>query len=120
MKREDKTMDLKGRNFLTLKDFTAEEIEYLIDLAAELKEKKKQGVTDHPDMIPYSELSEEVKEYDRVTARTTIEAFNYMTHSFIYINTTGLQTENPYAPKNKVPWTASQADMLAEDWVFAE
>ena len=37
-------MDLKGRNFLTLKDFTAEEIEYLIDLAAELKEKKKQGV----------------------------------------------------------------------------
>lgn len=84
------------------------------------EEKKKQGVTDHPDMIPYSELSEEVKEYDRVTARTTIEAFNYMTHSFIYINTTGLQTENPYAPKNKVPWTASQADMLAEDWVFAE
>ena len=52
------------------------------------EEKKKQGVTDHPDMIPYSELSEEVKEYDRVTARTTIEAFNYMTHSFIYINTT--------------------------------
>ena len=84
------------------------------------EEKKKQGVTDHPDMIPYSELSEEVKEYDRVTARTTIEAFNYMTHSFIYINTTGLQTENPYAPKNKVPWTPSQTDMLAEDWVFAE
>lgn len=38
-------MDLKGRSFLTLKDFTAEEIEYLIDLAAELKEKKKQGVS---------------------------------------------------------------------------
>ena len=37
-------MDLKGRSFLTLKDFTAEEIEYLINLAAELKEKKKQGV----------------------------------------------------------------------------
>lgn len=82
------------------------------------EEKKKQGVTDHPDMIPYSELSEEVKEYDRVTARTTIEAFNYMTHSFIYINTTGLQTENPYAPKNKVPWTPSQTDMLADDWIF--
>lgn len=84
------------------------------------EEKKKQGVTDHPDMIPYSELSEEVKEYDRVTARTTIEAFNYMTHSFIYINTTGLQTENPYAPKNKVPWIPSQTDMLAEDWVFVD
>lgn len=34
-------MDLKGRNFLTLKDFTAEEIIYLVDLAAELKEKEK-------------------------------------------------------------------------------
>ena len=84
------------------------------------EEKKKQGVTDHQDMIPYSDLSEEVKEYDRVTARTTIEAFDYMTHSFIYINTTGLQTENPYASKNKVPWTPSQSDMLAEDWVFVE
>ncbi len=38
-------MDLKGRSFLTLKDFTPEEILYLIDLAAELKEKKKQGIT---------------------------------------------------------------------------
>ena len=34
-------MDLKGRHFLTLKDFTPEEIIYLLDLAAELKEKKK-------------------------------------------------------------------------------
>ena len=31
-------MDLKGRNFLTLKDFTPEEIIYLVDLAAEYKE----------------------------------------------------------------------------------
>ena len=37
-------MDLKGRNFLTLKDFTPEEITYLIDLSAEVKGKKKQGV----------------------------------------------------------------------------
>ena len=37
-------MDLKGRNFLTLKDFTLEEITYLLDLAADLKEKKKNGV----------------------------------------------------------------------------
>ncbi len=34
-------MNLKGRNFLTLKDFTPEEITYMIDLAAELKAKKK-------------------------------------------------------------------------------
>lgn len=37
-------MDLKGRSFLTLKDFTPEEIIYLIDLAADLKAKKKAGV----------------------------------------------------------------------------
>ena len=37
-------MDLKGRNFLTLKDFTPEEITYLLDLSAELKEKKKRFV----------------------------------------------------------------------------
>lgn len=40
----EKAINLKGRNFLTLKDFTPEEITYLIDLAAELKEKKKKGV----------------------------------------------------------------------------
>ena len=37
-------MDLKGRNFLKLLDYTSEEIEYLIDLAAELKAKKKAGI----------------------------------------------------------------------------
>lgn len=37
-------MDLRGRNFLKLKDFAPEEIEYLISLSAELKEKKKQGI----------------------------------------------------------------------------
>lgn len=37
-------MDLKGRNFLTLKDFTPEEITYLIDLAADYKDKKKKGI----------------------------------------------------------------------------
>ncbi len=37
-------ISLKGRHFLTLKDFTPEEITYLVDLAAELKDKKKKGV----------------------------------------------------------------------------
>lgn len=37
-------MNLKGRNFLTLKDFTPEEIQYLLDLSADYKEKKKNGV----------------------------------------------------------------------------
>ena len=42
--RKDYDMNLKGRNFLTLKDFTPEEILYLIELAADLKAKKKQGI----------------------------------------------------------------------------
>lgn len=42
------SVNLKGRNFLTLKDFTPEEIIYLIDLAADFKKKKKAGVlTEH-------------------------------------------------------------------------
>ncbi|MBR5509569.1 MAG: ornithine carbamoyltransferase [Lachnospiraceae bacterium] len=37
-------MNLKGRHFLKLLDYTQEEILYLLDLAAELKAKKKQGI----------------------------------------------------------------------------
>lgn len=37
-------MNLKGRSFLKLLDFTPEEILYLLDLAAELKDKKKKGI----------------------------------------------------------------------------
>lgn len=39
-----------------------------------------------------------------------------MTSPYIYIDTSGLQTDNPDAPKSLVPWLASQTDMLAEDW----
>lgn len=38
-------VSLKGRSFLTLKDFTPEEIDYLLELAKDLKEKKKKGIT---------------------------------------------------------------------------
>ena len=37
-------MDLKNKNFLKLLDFTPEEINYLLDLAADLKQKKKLGI----------------------------------------------------------------------------
>ncbi len=37
-------MNLHGRHFLKLLDYTPEEILYLVDLAAELKEKKKKGI----------------------------------------------------------------------------
>ena len=40
----EEIMNLKGRNFLKLMDYTPEEITYLIDLAADLKEKKRQGI----------------------------------------------------------------------------
>lgn len=45
--REEKKMNLKGRSFLTLKDFTPDEIRYLVNLAAELKAKKKNGIKGH-------------------------------------------------------------------------
>ena len=37
-------IDLTGKHFLTLKDFSTEEILYMIDLAADLKKKKKDGI----------------------------------------------------------------------------
>ncbi|MBR2783262.1 MAG: ornithine carbamoyltransferase [Firmicutes bacterium] len=40
------SISLKGRSLLSLMDFTPEEIRYLLDLAHELKRKKKQGVRD--------------------------------------------------------------------------
>src|SRR5699024_9464822 len=48
MIERDRSMNLTGRNFLTLKDFTPEEITYLLDQAADVKEKKKRGIpVDH-------------------------------------------------------------------------
>ena len=43
-----------------------------------------------------------------------------MTHPYIFIDTTGLQTDNSNAPKNRVPWLASQTDMLSQDWVIVD
>lgn len=37
-------VNLHGRNFITLKDFTPEEIRYLLDLAKDLKNKKRAGI----------------------------------------------------------------------------
>ncbi|QQK08725.1 ornithine carbamoyltransferase [Miniphocaeibacter halophilus] len=37
-------INLKGRDFLTLKDFTSEEIEYLLNLSKDLKNKKRAGI----------------------------------------------------------------------------
>ena len=40
-------ISLKGRSFLTLMDFTPAEIRYMLDLAKELKAKKKAGIHEH-------------------------------------------------------------------------
>lgn len=39
-----------------------------------------------------------------------------MSQPYLYIDTIGLQTTNPKAPKGRVPWAPSQTDLLAEDW----
>lgn len=40
-------MNLKGRDFLTLRDFSGEEIQYIVDLGLDLKDKLKKGIP-HP------------------------------------------------------------------------
>lgn len=50
----------------------------------------------------------------------TPDEHSKMTHPYIYIDTTGLQTDNPEAPKNRVPWLASQTDMLSDDWEIVD
>ncbi|HCS10858.1 MAG TPA: ornithine carbamoyltransferase, partial [Clostridiales bacterium] len=40
-------VNLKGRSFLTLMDFTPEEIRYLLDLSADLKQKKRSGESNY-------------------------------------------------------------------------
>ena len=39
-----------------------------------------------------------------------------MSSPYIFIDTTGLVTDNVDAPRSRVPWLASQTDMLADDW----
>lgn len=44
------------------------------------------------------------------------DKFSKMTQPYIFIDTRELKTSNPAAPKGRVPWVASQTDMLATDW----
>lgn len=48
------------------------------------------------------------------------DKYSKMTSPYIFIDTTGLQTDNPDAPKSRVPWLASQTDLLAEDYYVIE
>ena len=44
VKKVNSKIDLRGRNFLTLLDYTPQEIRYLLDLAKDLKNKKHRGI----------------------------------------------------------------------------
>ncbi|CAH0117987.1 MULTISPECIES: ornithine carbamoyltransferase [unclassified Paenibacillus] len=46
--QEEMGINLKGRDFLALGDYSPEEIQYLIDLAIDLKRKQKNGEIYHP------------------------------------------------------------------------
>lgn len=43
-----------------------------------------------------------------------------MTSPYIFIDTTGSITENLNAPRSRVPWLASQTDLLADDWILVD
>lgn len=43
-----------------------------------------------------------------------------ITSPFMYIDSSGLQTDNEDSPKNIVPWAPSQTDLLCDDWEIAE
>lgn len=40
------------------------------------EEKHKQGIYNHPDDIPYKDLAENIKDYDRVTVKTVLNALS--------------------------------------------
>ena len=58
-----------------------------------------------------NEIENQIKQPDK---------YSKMTHPYIFIDSTGLQTDNINAPKNRVPWFASQTDMLSDDWEVCE
>lgn len=49
-------------------------------------------------------------------SRQVPDIHSKMTSPYLYIDTTGLQTDNTLAPKNLVPWAPSQTDLEACDW----
>ena len=68
-------MDLKGKNFLTLRDFTPDEITGLIDLAADLKAKKKAGKDKlRPVYANFKKFFDYEKEVNRVLGKNKTDS----------------------------------------------
>lgn len=59
------SIDLKGRSFLTLMDFSTDEIRYLLDLSHKLKAKKRAGI--HGDLLKGKNI---VLLFDKTSTRT--------------------------------------------------
>ena len=82
-------MNLKGRDFLKLLDYTTEEIEYLIELSAELKAKKKAGV---PHKMHEGKNVALIFEKDSTRTRCAFEvAANDLGMGVTYLGPTGSQ-----------------------------
>ena len=82
-------MNLKGRSFLTLLDFTPAEITYLLDLAAELKSKKKAGI---PHRIREGKNIALLFEKDSTRTRCAFEAAGHdLGMGVTYLGPTGSQ-----------------------------
>lgn len=83
------TIDLRKRNFLTLLDFTPQEIRYLLDLAAELKAVKKSG-TERPRLAGKNIALIFEKASTRTRCAFEVAAYDQGAH-VTYIGPTGSQ-----------------------------
>lgn len=84
-------MNLKGRHLLTLLDFTPEEIQYLVDLAARLKLEKKEGIQ-HKVLTDKNIVLLFQKDSTRTRCAFEVGAYDLGMHT-TYLGPTGSQME---------------------------
>ncbi len=94
-------MNLQGRDFLTLKDYTAEEIIYLLDLAADLKQKKKAGIA-HDQQLKGKNV---VLIFEKTSTRTRC-AFEVAAHDLGMYSTYLDPKSSQIGKKESIPDTA--------------
>lgn len=94
-------MNLQGRDFLTLKDYTAEEITYLLDLAADLKQKKKARIA-HDQQLKGKNV---VLIFEKTSTRTRC-AFEVAAHDLGMYSTYLDPKSSQIGKKESIPDTA--------------
>lgn len=93
-------MDLKGRHFLKLLDYTPEEIQYLLELSADFKAKKKAGV-----LVDHLRGRNVALIFEKTSTRTRC-AFEVAAHD-LGMGTTFLNpTDSQIGKKESIPDTA--------------